>query len=223
MSHGTQPKKVSIMTAPHPSRSTSQANSPPTTWIDQKGRNRGGQQETRASRMRFAFYGRVSTEDHQDPEASRARQPSEEIILPELDKWFAKSFAPGQLTATLRAIQETQAGSATPADAAAATARKTITDCDRRLTQYQAALDARADPQLVSKWINETQSQKTSAQQDLLAATAAQPEILTSAQISHMVAEPGSPADRLLAAERAQAPSTRASGSSSTPTCKRGS
>ncbi|MFF0624196.1 recombinase family protein [Streptomyces sp. NPDC004296] len=123
----------------------------------------------------------------------------EELILPELDKWIATTFAPGRLTATLRAMQETQS-TAAPATTAATTARRTITECDRRLTQYRAALDAGADPRLATEWINRTQREKAAAQQELLAATAVAPEILTAEQIDHMVSELGAMTDRLLAA-----------------------
>ncbi|MER6047752.1 hypothetical protein ABT168_09845 [Streptomyces sp. NPDC001793] len=118
----------------------------------------------------------------------------EEVILPELDKWIATAFAPGRLTATLHAMHQTQ-GSAAPTTAA----RRTIAECDRGITQDRAALDAGADPQLVTEWINQTQSENVVAQQDLLAATAAEPKILTADQIGHMVTELGAMTDRLLA------------------------
>src|ERR1700722_6967639 len=41
-------------------------------WAERSGR-RGDGRPSRAA-LRFAFYGRVSTEDWQDPESSRARQ-----------------------------------------------------------------------------------------------------------------------------------------------------
>ncbi|WP_078971264.1 recombinase family protein [Streptomyces chattanoogensis] len=123
----------------------------------------------------------------------------EEVILPELDKWIATTFAPGRLTATLHAMHQTQS-SAVPVTTATAAARRTITECNRRITQYRAALDAGADPQLATEWINQTQSEKAAAQQDLLAATAVEPDILTADQIRSMVTELGAMTDRLLAA-----------------------
>ena len=42
-------------------------------WAERSGRRRGAE-ETGREGLRFAFYGRVSTEDWQDPESSRARQ-----------------------------------------------------------------------------------------------------------------------------------------------------
>ncbi len=44
-------------------------------WAEQSGRHRVG--AGGPGRMRFAFYGRVSTEDWQDPVTSRARQREE--------------------------------------------------------------------------------------------------------------------------------------------------
>ncbi|MER6047297.1 recombinase family protein [Streptomyces sp. NPDC001793] len=122
----------------------------------------------------------------------------EELILPALDKWIATTFAPGRLTTTLRALQ--QQATQSPDTTAAAAARRTITECDRRITQYRAALDAGADPLLVTTWINQAQTEKASAHQDLLATTTAHPEIFTTEHIHHMVSVLGAMTDRLLAA-----------------------
>ncbi|MFB6607868.1 hypothetical protein ACFCXR_26730 [Streptomyces noursei] len=123
----------------------------------------------------------------------------EELILPALDKWIATTFAPGRLTTTLRALQ--QQATQSPDTTAAAAARRTITECDRRITQYRAALDAgAADPLLDTTWINQAQTEKASAHQDLLATTTAHPEILTTEHIQHMVSVLGAMTDRLLAA-----------------------
>jgi site-specific DNA recombinase len=43
-----------------------------TLWAERSGRRRGA--EPARGVLRFAFYGRVSTEDYQDPVTSRARQ-----------------------------------------------------------------------------------------------------------------------------------------------------
>ncbi|CAM5700884.1 hypothetical protein SANTM175S_05991 [Streptomyces antimycoticus] len=85
----------------------------------------------------------------------------EEAILPELDKWIAKTFAPGQLTATLQAMQQAQSAES-PTTTAAAAARRTMAECDRRIVQYRAALVAGTDPKLATEWINQAQSEKAS-------------------------------------------------------------
>jgi site-specific DNA recombinase len=48
-------------------------------WAEQSGRRRAG--DRGPGGMRFAFYGRVSTEDSQDPVTSRARQREQAAAL----------------------------------------------------------------------------------------------------------------------------------------------
>jgi site-specific DNA recombinase len=50
-----------------------------TTWAESLGSRRNGMRG-RGS-LRFAFYGRVSTEDWQDPVMSRARQLQQAVML----------------------------------------------------------------------------------------------------------------------------------------------
>ncbi|MFT9471339.1 hypothetical protein [Streptomyces sp. Mo3] len=146
-------------------------------------------------RCRYAAeYARSAAVDH--PLSVYVR---EEVILPPLNQWIATAFAPGRLTATLHALQQAQETDTAP-HAAAETARRAVADCERRITRYRAALDAGADLQLVATWINQAQSEKTAAQQDLLATTRSQTTNLTAEQIQRMVTELGSVKDRLLAA-----------------------
>ena len=62
------------------------------------------------------------------------------------------------MSETLRALAEAPQRDTTPADDGN-TARK-IADCDRRLVQYRAALDAGASPATVAAWIAETEAEK---------------------------------------------------------------
>ncbi len=48
-------------------------------WVERTGRSRAGEHERGG--LRFAFYGRVSTEDHQDPVTSLARQQTQAAAL----------------------------------------------------------------------------------------------------------------------------------------------
>ncbi|MGH3260202.1 MAG: recombinase family protein [Streptosporangiaceae bacterium] len=48
-------------------------------WAERTGRRRAG--EPGRGSLRFAFYGRVSTEDHQDPVTSEARQREQAVVL----------------------------------------------------------------------------------------------------------------------------------------------
>jgi site-specific DNA recombinase len=88
----------------------------------------------------------------------------EAAILPALDRWLAQLFDHQYLDATCQTLAAPTAPS-TPTAAAAEAARRTIRDCDQRLTRYRAALDAGADPTLVAAWIAETQAERATAEQ----------------------------------------------------------
>jgi len=51
--------------------------------------------------------------------------------------------------------------------AAAAAARAVIADCDAKLATHRAALEAGADPALVTQWISETQARRARAEAEL--------------------------------------------------------
>jgi site-specific DNA recombinase len=51
-----------------------------------------------------------------------------------------------------------------PVDLGTEAARKKIIECDRKLRQYRAALDAGADPAEVSGWINATKQDRADAE-----------------------------------------------------------
>jgi site-specific DNA recombinase len=89
-----------------------------------------------------------------------------------------------------------------PPDPAAAAARDAIADCDRRITQYRAALDAGTNPALVTDWINQAQSEKEAAQQRIREATTAaeRPQVLSREEIQQIVRDLGDLTDRLHAA-----------------------
>ena len=85
----------------------------------------------------------------------------EDAVIGRVNKWLAREFAPHHMSETLRALAEAPQRDTTPADDGN-TARK-IADCDRRLVQYRAALDAGASPATVAAWIAETEAEKASA------------------------------------------------------------
>lgn len=62
---------------------------------------------------------------------------------------------------TLHALAEAHLPDTRPASAEEATASK-IAECDRKLAQYRAALDAGANPATVAGWIAETEAEKAS-------------------------------------------------------------
>jgi site-specific DNA recombinase len=85
----------------------------------------------------------------------------EDMIIGQVDSWLAREFAPHRLTNTLRDLAAAQRHETTQAGDDEETARK-IAECDRKLAQYRATLDAGADPATVAGWIVETGAQKAS-------------------------------------------------------------
>jgi site-specific DNA recombinase len=101
----------------------------------------------------------------------------EAAILPSLDHWLEQLFDHQHLDATCQTLAAATEPSTTTT-AAADAARRTLHDCDRRLVRYRAALDAGADPTLVTAWIAETQAERASAEQ-AHAATRSAPTMTT--------------------------------------------
>jgi hypothetical protein len=103
--------------------------------------------------------------------ANRVQHPRnvslrETWILPPLDDWLGKVFLPHRLDDTI----DLMAGDAPPVgdeNRAAAAAQTVIADCDAKLTTHRAALEAGADPALVTQWITETQARKARAEAEL--------------------------------------------------------
>ncbi|MFF3910267.1 recombinase family protein [Streptomyces sp. NPDC001848] len=93
----------------------------------------------------------------------------EDIVCQALNRWIARAFAPDRLSATIEALTHASAAASTaqPQTPEQAQARQGIKECERRLARYQAALDAGADPAVVTQWINEAQRDKDAAQKKL--------------------------------------------------------
>ncbi|MGW5433608.1 zinc ribbon domain-containing protein [Streptomyces sp. NPDC004059] len=93
----------------------------------------------------------------------------EDIVCQALDEWIARAFAPDRLSATIEALTHASAAASTvePHTPEQAQARQAIKECERRLVRYQAALDAGADPAVVTQWINEAQRDRDAAQKKL--------------------------------------------------------
>lgn len=93
----------------------------------------------------------------------------EDVVCRALDRWIAKAFAPDRLTAPLTALAQASAAAnaaetLTPEQTQAC---KMVKECERRLARYQAALEAGADPAVVTQWINEAQADKEAARKKL--------------------------------------------------------
>jgi len=110
----------------------------------------------------------------------------EAAILPGLDRWLAQLFDHQHLDATCQTLAAATAPS-TQTTAGAESARRTLRNCDQRLTRYRAALDAGADPALVAAWIAETQAERATAEQ-AHAATRTAPT-MTAAEVRALIEE----------------------------------
>ncbi|GAA1250513.1 recombinase family protein [Kitasatospora nipponensis] len=130
----------------------------------------------------------------------------EKDILGPLDHWLARMFAPHRLDDTIELLAATpDIAPASGHSLRAEEARNTITDCDTKLATYRAALEAGADPALVTQWITQNQATRTRAEADLRTAQLARSTQLTRddiAALAHahsdlvMVLAEAEPADR---------------------------
>ncbi|WP_319461363.1 hypothetical protein [Micromonospora sp. RTP1Z1] len=80
----------------------------------------------------------------------------EDALTDPLDTWLASAFTPHRIAQTITAMADAQPLDQPPALATAAQA--IITECDAELERYRAALDAGADPAVVTDWISQTQA-----------------------------------------------------------------
>jgi site-specific DNA recombinase len=78
----------------------------------------------------------------------------QDALLESLDTRLVSKFAPRHLSATVDELASTTAGQPGPSCAEDDLKAK-ITECDRKLAQYRATLDAGADPASVARWITE--------------------------------------------------------------------
>ena len=123
------------------------------------GRRMQGQQNKHALYYRCRFpteYALANKIDH-----PRNVYLAERDLLTSLDQWLSTSFAPHQLPDTIQALYNAQPDNDN--NSAAVTVEHVIQDCDTKLTRYRAALEAGADPQLVTRWITEVQARRAEA------------------------------------------------------------
>jgi site-specific DNA recombinase len=87
----------------------------------------------------------------------------EDAMIGQVDQGLAREFVPHRLSETLRdlvAAQETSIRRVTGSD----DVTRKIAECERKLTQYRAALDAGASAATVGAWIAETEAEKAGYQ-----------------------------------------------------------
>ena len=130
----------------------------------------------------------------------------EDVLCQALDPWIARAFAPERLTATIEALTHASAtaSAAETRTPEQAQARQAIKDCERRLDRYQAALEAGADPAVVTQWINEAQRDREAARKKvdaLPAATRKKQSPLDAQQIREITERLGDIAQRIRVAD----------------------
>jgi site-specific DNA recombinase len=99
----------------------------------------------------YALAGKI---DH-----PRAVYLREDQVLPPLDRWIARVFEPGRLEETCHQLAHARASPAGD-DARLVAARRRLAECDRRLARYREALDAGADPAVITDWIRDVQAER---------------------------------------------------------------
>jgi hypothetical protein len=103
-----------------------------------------------------------TSEPHRRPVQNPWPSSGSSQVLGHVDRWLALEFAPHRLTQTIRDLAAAQpAGPARDTSGDEEAARK-IAECDAKLTQYRAALDAGASPATVAAWISETEAERAS-------------------------------------------------------------
>lgn len=93
-------------------------------------------------------------------------------VLNPIDAWLLTAFGPERIEATIEAL-----AAQTPSvhqEAKTETTRK-LAACNRRLTQYRAALDAGADPVEVTKWINDAKQERAQLEAELRGTRCSEP------------------------------------------------
>ena len=80
-------------------------------------------------------------------------------VIGEVDNWLAREFAPHRIGETIRPLVDTQLVNQ-PCSSDQEEAADKVAECDRKLAQYRAALDAGASPVTVAGWIAETEAEK---------------------------------------------------------------
>ncbi|MGW0997098.1 hypothetical protein ACWD5V_28205 [Streptomyces sp. NPDC002523] len=150
--------------------------------------------------------GRAETALYPGLDHPRTVNLREDIVCQALDAWIARAFAPERLTATITALSAASiAASTAPVHTPEqAQARQAIKESERRLARYQAALDAGADPAVVTQWINEAQRDKDAAHKELDALPAVnrkKESPLTADQIKAITERLGNIAQRIQAAD----------------------
>jgi site-specific DNA recombinase len=80
--------------------------------------------------------------------------------------WLGRLFEPEHLDQTLDTLAAAQRAPSQE-DAMQAEARRQLAECDRKLARHRAALEAGADPAVVTGWIRDVQAARAQAEAQL--------------------------------------------------------
>ena len=89
----------------------------------------------------------------------------EREVLPPLDEWLMLAFAPHRLIESIEAMYDSQP--VDDRDSVRASAGRVVAESVRKIARYREALDAGADPVLVTGWIAEVQARRAEAEEQL--------------------------------------------------------
>jgi site-specific DNA recombinase len=109
----------------------------------------------------------------------------ERDVLPALDTWLAREFAPHRLAQTITDLTAAQADTGGDQQTIA-NAHRSIRECDAKMARYQAAIDAGADITEVTQWINTTRADRIQSEAALRTTTAS-PRRMTRQEITDII------------------------------------
>jgi site-specific DNA recombinase len=130
----------------------------------------------------------------------------QDMLLGPLDEWLAGKFGPSHLAATIDELAAAAAISKPEPHAEHDDIAGSISECDRKLSQYRATLDAGEDPATVARWITETEAERARYQ----ALERAKPPQVTHSMSREEIASLVTALSDLLAVLRAADPADKA-------------
>lgn len=89
----------------------------------------------------------------------------EDAILPHVDRWLCRAFAPHRVAQTIDDMYADQPDRGH--DAKTEVARRKIAEVETKLARYRAAIEAGGDPAEIGQWINEAKAERVKAEAEL--------------------------------------------------------
>jgi hypothetical protein len=146
----------------------------------------------------------------------RAVYLREDQLLPSLDHWLGRIFHPDALPRTVQDLEQAQ--DVEVLDAVIEQARRKIAECDAKLRQHRAALEAGADPKIITGWMAETQARQAAAETRMRPGL--QRPRISREEISRHLATMGDVTSALAIASRPTRPPCTASSACHSPTTR---